>query len=104
MGPGLRRDDARRYLARTRGKPLSFTLSRLRGRAGVGALRHRECIIVIPSPSLPRGDDLDLVAVFERGLRPLGSRQHVKIRRDRKVRPLISNLAQQRIAAAWGVS
>src|SRR5258708_9010861 len=73
MGPGVRRDDAR-----------------------------RDAAVIIPSPSLPRGDDLDLVAVLERGLRPLGSRQHVEIQRDREMRALIFKLAQQRIDAASG--
>src|SRR6266852_9721537 len=81
MGPGVRRDDSWRDLARTRRKLF---------------------VVVIPSPSLPRCDDLDLVAVLERGLRPLGSRQHVEIQRDRKMRALIFKFAQQRIDAACG--
>src|ERR1700761_3379353 len=50
-----------------------------------------------PSPSLPRRDDLDLVAAFERGLGPAALRQHVEIQRDRKMRALIFELAEQRI-------
>src|SRR5271168_5361719 len=49
------------------------------------------------SPSLPRRDDLDLVAGLERRLRPPAFRQHVVIHRDRKMRALIVEFAEQRI-------
>src|SRR3981081_2570716 len=81
MGPGVRRDDSRREFARRRGKLF---------------------VVVIPSPSLPWRDDLDLVAVLERGLRPLTARQHVEIQRDRKMRALIFELGEQRVDAAGG--
>src|SRR5712692_6522168 len=81
MGPGIRRDDPRRYFARTRGKPL---------------------VAPIPSPSLPRRDDLDLVAVLERRLGPAAARQHVVIQRDRKMRAFIFELAEQRVDAPRG--
>src|SRR5258705_6516591 len=51
------------------------------------------------SPSLPRRDDLDLVAVLDRRLRPLTARQHVVIQRDREMRALIFQFAEQRIDA-----
>src|ERR1700686_2847923 len=76
MGPGLRRDDSWGEFARTRRKAIS--------------------------PSLPRRDDLDLVAVLERRLCPLGSRQHVVIQRDRKMRAFIFKLGQQRVDAPGG--
>src|SRR5258708_13015452 len=49
------------------------------------------------SPSLPRRDDLDLVAAVQPRLCPFALRQHVVIQRDRKMRALIFELAQQRI-------
>src|SRR6476661_448134 len=52
------------------------------------------------SPSLPRRDDLDLVAVRERRLRPAAFRQHVVVQRDRKMRALIVELGEQRIDAS----
>src|SRR5260221_1633175 len=51
------------------------------------------------SPSLPRRDDLDGVAAFQRRLAPPAFRQHVEIQRDREMRALIFELAQQRIDA-----
>src|SRR5260370_42128586 len=81
MGPVLRRDDPRRDFAQTRTKPF---------------------VAPIPSPSLPRRDDLDLVAVPERRLRPLSSRQHVVIQRDRKMRAFIFKLGEQRVDAPGG--
>src|SRR5487761_2757838 len=69
MGPCFRRDDVRREFAR-----MTFI-----------------------SPSLPRRDDLDLVAVLERGLGPAALRQHVVIDGDRKMRALIFELAEQRV-------
>src|ERR1700737_1305788 len=81
MGPGVRCDDPRKDFTRTGAKPF------------VAA-------IIIPSPSLPRRDDLDLVAALERCLRPLAARQHVVIQRDRKMRALIFEFAEQRVDAA----
>src|SRR5258707_15494152 len=74
MGPGVRRDDVEREFACT----------------------------LIPSPSLPRRDDLDLVAGLKLRLRPPALRQHVAIQRDRKMRALIFELAQHRLDAARG--
>src|SRR5258708_21123937 len=51
------------------------------------------------SPSLPRRDDLDLVAILQRRLRPFALRQHVVIQRDRKMVALIFEFAEQRIDA-----
>src|SRR3982074_1848928 len=51
------------------------------------------------SPSLPWRDDLDLVAVLQRRLRPLAARQHVVIQCDRKMRALIFEFAEQRVDA-----
>src|SRR5258707_14651315 len=72
MGPGVRRDDAWRVFAQT----------------------------MFISPSLPRRDDLDLVAVVQLRLRPPALRQHVVIHCDRKMRAFIFELAQQRLDAA----
>src|ERR1700730_3478413 len=52
------------------------------------------------SPSLPRRDDLDFVAAFQRRLRPLAARQHVAIQCDRKMRALVFDLAEQGVTAA----
>src|SRR3954464_4225155 len=49
------------------------------------------------SPSLPRRDDLDLVTGLERGPRPLASRQHVVIQRDREMIAFVFQFSQQRI-------
>src|SRR3954464_6391666 len=49
------------------------------------------------SPSLPRRDDLDLVAGFKPRLRPAAARQHVEIQRDRKMRAFVVELVEQRI-------
>src|SRR4051812_33305250 len=49
------------------------------------------------SPSLPRRDDLDLVAVIDRRFGPAAFRQHVAIQRDRKMRALVFEFAEQRI-------
>src|SRR5258708_5888104 len=54
------------------------------------------------SPSLPRRNDLDLVAAVQPRLCPFALRQHVVIQRDRKMRALIFELAQQRIDARRG--
>src|SRR5262252_8951506 len=51
------------------------------------------------SPSLPRRDDLDLVAGLELRLGPAAFRHHVVIQRDREMRTLIVELAEQRIDA-----
>src|SRR5439155_24234858 len=48
------------------------------------------------SPSLPRRDDLDLVAVLDRRLGPAAFRQHVVIQRDREMRALVFEFAEQR--------
>src|SRR6266702_8137508 len=49
------------------------------------------------SPSLPRRDDLDLVAVLDRRLGPAAFRQHVVVQRDREMRAFVFELAEQRI-------
>src|ERR1700683_4977130 len=54
-------------------------------------------ISMAPSPSLPRRDDLDFVAIVERRLGPAAARQHVEIQRDGKMRALIVELIEQRI-------
>src|SRR5215210_694404 len=54
------------------------------------------------SPSLPRRDDLDLVAGLERRLRPPAARQHVVIQGDREMRALIFEFVQQRMDADSG--
>src|ERR1700683_511140 len=46
-----------------------------------------------PSPSLPRRDDLDLVAGLKRRLAPAAFRQHVVIQRNREMVALIFELA-----------
>src|SRR5437764_4128658 len=51
------------------------------------------------SPSLPRRDDLDLIAAVEPCLGPFGAWQHVIIQRDREMRALIFELGQQRLDA-----
>src|SRR5258708_39309457 len=71
MGPGVRRDDVEREFSRA-----------------------------LISPSLPRRDDLDLVAGLKLRLRPPALRQHVVIHRDRKMRAFIFEFAQQRLDAA----
>src|SRR3982074_1491900 len=57
-------------------------------------------IALIPSPSLPRVDDLDFVAALQRRRGPLAARQHVVIQRDRKMRALIFEFAEQCVDAA----
>src|ERR1700722_436847 len=52
-----------------------------------------------PSPSLPRRDDLDLVAVLKRRLAPAAFRQHVVIQCDREMVTLIFELTEQRVNA-----
>ena len=64
-----------------------------------GARLRRAAAVFITSPSLPRRDDLDLVAALQRGLRPLASRQNVVIQRDRKMRTFVVEFAEQRIDA-----
>src|SRR5262245_31696550 len=54
------------------------------------------------SPSLPRRDDLDLVAAREQPLGPLAFRHHVVIDRDREMRAFIVELAQERLHARRG--
>ena len=59
--------------------------------------------IVRPSsPSLPRRDDLDLVAGLQRRLRPAAFRQHVVIQRDREMGALIFEFGEQRVDAGRG--
>ena len=48
------------------------------------------------SPSLPRRDDLDLVAALQHRLGPAAFRQHVVIHGDREMGALIVELAQLR--------
>src|SRR5437773_9400873 len=48
------------------------------------------------SPSLPRRDDLDLVAVLDRRFGPAAFRQHVVIQRDGEMGALVFELAEQR--------
>src|SRR6478735_12017568 len=52
-----------------------------------------------PSPSLPRRDDLDLVAGLEVGLGPAALRHDVVVQRDREMGALIVELAEQRVHA-----
>src|SRR6266568_453126 len=54
------------------------------------------------SPSLPRRDDLDLVAVAQRGLGPAAPGHHVVIHGDCEMRALIVEFAQQRLDAGGG--
>ena len=54
------------------------------------------------SPSLPRRDDLDLVAVLEPRLGPAALRQHVVIHGDGEMRALIFELVKQRVDAGRG--
>src|SRR4051812_4782090 len=49
------------------------------------------------SPSLPRRDDLDRVAGPQGRLGPAAARQHVVIQRNRELRALVVELAEQRI-------
>src|SRR5665213_2644422 len=51
------------------------------------------------SPSLPRRDDLDLVAALQRCLGPATPGQHVVIQRDRKMVAFIFELAEQCVEA-----
>src|SRR6476659_6709611 len=51
------------------------------------------------SPSLPRRDDLDLVAGLQRGLGPAAFRHDVVVERDRKMRALVVELGEQRVHA-----
>src|SRR5215212_7843129 len=52
------------------------------------------------SPSLPRCDDLDLVAGFQRRLRPFCTRQYVEIQCDGEMGAFIVEFAQERVDAA----
>src|SRR5260370_32328210 len=54
-------------------------------------------ILQASSPSLPRRDDLDLVAGLKRRLGPAALRQHVVIQRDREMRALIFEFSEQRV-------
>src|SRR5437899_12262550 len=78
--------------------PPDFSLrvkSDLSPQAGRGKKTRR---MLRPSlPSLPRRDDLDLVAILQWRRRPAALGQHVVIERDREMRALIFELAQERI-------
>src|SRR3954454_2538341 len=52
-----------------------------------------------PSPSLPRRDDLDLVAGLEMGLGPAALRHDVVVERDREMGAFVVELAEQRVDA-----
>src|SRR5215203_4356807 len=52
-----------------------------------------------PSSSLPRRDDLDLVAALEPRPQPLAARQHVVIQGDREMRALILEFTEQGLHA-----
>src|SRR6516165_1485590 len=82
MGPGFRRDDVGRELAII----------------SPGRRVERACAI-ISSPSLPWRDDLDLVAGFELCFGPAALRDHVVVQRDREMRALVVELAEQRVHA-----
>src|SRR5216683_4906291 len=73
--------------------------SDLSPQAGRGKQKRR-MLFHPSSPSLPRRDDLDLVAGLKRRLRPPAARQHVVIQRDREMRALIFEFAEQRVDAA----
>src|SRR5258708_5102893 len=49
------------------------------------------------SPSLPRRNNLDLVAVLDRRLGPAVFRQHVVIQRDGEMSAFVFELAEQRV-------
>src|SRR5579871_431848 len=66
-------------------------------RPSPGRLGDRAALI--SSPSLPRRDDLDLIAVLELRLGPAAFRHHVIVERDRKMCALIVELAQKRVDA-----
>src|SRR5471032_3095204 len=71
---------------------LTFHQASLRGTTR-GEILH----LSSPSPSLPRRDDLDLVAGLQRRLGPAAARQHIEIQRDCEMRALIFELAEQRV-------
>src|SRR6187399_2149429 len=54
-------------------------------------------ILFASSPSLPRRDDLDLVAGLQRRLGPAAFRQHIVIHGNRKMRAFVFELAEQRV-------
>src|SRR3954451_14322886 len=54
--------------------------------------RLRRRVRVFISPSLPRGDDLDLVAALQHRLGPAAFRQHVVIHGDREMRAFVVEL------------
>src|SRR5215475_1570224 len=54
------------------------------------------------SSSLPRRDDLDLVAALQKCIGPAALRDHVVVQRNRKMRALIFELCEQRIDARRG--
>src|SRR5881396_198321 len=70
--------------------------------AFAGTTGERARKMASPSPSLPWGDDFDLVAALERGLGPTALRQHVVIHGDRKMRAFIFEFREQGIDAGRG--
>src|SRR5437667_10504029 len=58
-----------------------------------------ECVRASSSPSLPRCDDLDLVAGLDWRGGPGAARHHVVIDGDREMRAFAVELAQQRVDA-----
>src|SRR3954447_25341650 len=59
-----------------------------------------ECLASAPSsPSLPRRDDLDLVAGLQRRLGPAALRHDVVVERDREMGAFVVELAEQRVDA-----
>src|SRR4051794_23104018 len=56
-----------------------------------------EYVASASSSSLPRRDDLDLVAGLNQRLCPAVARQHVEIQRDREMRALVFEFVEQRI-------
>src|SRR6185295_16873129 len=93
---------------RRRGSSMPGSLSSNRSAAAYWVARSSramtaECVArSSPSPSLPRGDDLDLVAALQHSLGPAAFRQHVVIYGDRKVRALVFELGEQRVDAGGG--
>src|SRR4051812_34966170 len=101
----MARPQTRSSSPRKRGPSIAERPRLIRGAAAYWVARSSRamtwvCAARSSSSSLPRRDDLDLVARFQRRLGPAATRQHVVIHGDRKMRALIVEFAQQRVDMA----
>src|SRR6478735_6568739 len=78
---GLNRDAAAYWIARSSRAMTAECVAR------AGTTRGES--VLASSPSLPRRDDLDLVAGLQAGLGPAAFRHHVVVQRDREMGALV---------------